>query len=45
MMVDGRWVYTIARASLNENLRQFRLSEDRMAQISLAVFIGLQLDC
>ncbi len=44
-MVDGRWVYTIPRAALDESLRQFRLSEDRMAQISLAVFIGLQLDC
>jgi hypothetical protein len=44
-MVDGRWVYTIRRADLSEHELQFRLSDNRMEEISLAVLIGLQLDC
>ena len=43
-MVDGRWVYTRPRDELEETEYQFTLSEERMDAISVAVFIGLQLD-
>jgi hypothetical protein len=42
-IVDGRWVYTNPRAELDEEEYFFTLSEDRMNEISIAVFIGLQL--
>jgi hypothetical protein len=42
-MVDGRWVYTQPRDELDESGYQFTLSEERMDDISLAVFEGLQL--
>lgn len=42
-IVDGRWVYTDTRANLNEVDYCFTLSEERMRDISVAVFIGLQL--
>jgi hypothetical protein len=42
-IVDGRWVRTDLRANLDESDYCFALSEERMDEISLAVFIGLQL--
>lgn len=42
-IVDGRWVYTELREELAETDFCFTLSEQRMDEISLAVFIGLQL--
>jgi hypothetical protein len=42
--VDGRWVYTHSRADLKEEDYFVTLNEDRMSAISVAVFIGLQLD-
>ncbi len=43
-MVDGRWVYTGLRDALLSERYQFTLSPDRMDQISVAIFDGLQLD-
>jgi hypothetical protein len=42
-IADCRWVYTILRALLHHSTRQFRLSEERMDEISVGVFVGLQL--
>jgi hypothetical protein len=42
-IVDGRWVYTSLRAELDEESYCFMLREERMDEVSLAVFIGLQL--
>jgi hypothetical protein len=42
-IVDGRWVYTLLRAHLDEFDYRFTLSDDRMDDIGVAVFVGLQL--
>lgn len=42
--VDGRWVFTLPRDAVTEEEHQFDLSSERMAEIDLAVFIGLQLE-
>lgn len=42
-MVDGRWVYTAPRADLDEDAYHFTLSAERMDEIAMAVFEGLQL--
>jgi hypothetical protein len=42
-IVDGRWVYTNLRADLDEGDYCFTLSKEGMEEISIAVFIGLQL--
>lgn len=44
-IVDGRWVYSIWRDKLAEDgTYMFTLNEKRMVEVSLAIFIGLQLD-
>ena len=43
-VVDGRWVYTEPRDTLDESDYQWTLSPERMDRVSLAVFEGLQLD-
>jgi predicted RNA-binding protein with TRAM domain len=42
-IVDGRWVYTFPRSRLDQAVYLFTLTPDRMEQVSLAIFIGLQL--
>ncbi len=42
-MVDGCWVYTAPRSELDEAAYQFTVTEERMDEISVAVFVGLQL--
>ncbi len=42
-IVDGRWVYTEPRDVLDEDDYQWTLSEERMDEVSLAVYEGLQL--
>ncbi len=42
-IVDGRWVYTLPRSELGNQDYQFALTDDRVAELSVAVFIGLQL--
>jgi hypothetical protein len=42
-IVDGRWVYTFPRKKLDDAIYMFTLTSQCMDEISLAVFIGLQL--
>lgn len=44
-VVDGRWVYTTWREELDRTgTYMFSLNEQCMEEISVAIFIGLQLD-
>ncbi|HEX3930575.1 MAG TPA: hypothetical protein VHW64_07720 [Nocardioides sp.] len=43
-LVDGRWVYTLRRDGLDEANYKFTLEEKAMDDISVAIFIGLQLN-
>jgi hypothetical protein len=42
-IIDGRWVYTSPRRVLGDAIYRFTLTDQRMDDVSLAIFVGLQL--